>query len=71
MITYRPEYEPPWPKQPHLTSIALNRLSRVQGAEIVRAVGGDKLPEALIDGIVARADGVPLYVEEGGSYSGR
>ncbi len=64
VITYRPEYEPPWPKQPHLTSIALNRLSRVQGAEIVRAVGGDKLPEALIDGIVARADGVPLYVEE-------
>ncbi|MBT6608752.1 MAG: AAA family ATPase, partial [Rhodospirillaceae bacterium] len=64
LITHRPEYEPPWPKQPHLTSIALNRLSRVQGAEIARAVGGDMLAEALIDGIVARADGVPLYVEE-------
>lgn len=64
LITFRPDNVPPWPDQPHLTSIALNRLSRAQGAEIVRAVGGSNLSEAVIDGIVARGDGVPLYVEE-------
>jgi class 3 adenylate cyclase len=64
LITYRPEYKPPWADHPHLTSVALNRLSRKQGAAIVQAAGGNELPERIIDRIIARADGVPLYVEE-------
>ena len=64
LITHRPEYVPPWPKQPHLASMALNRLSREQGAEIVRAICGSSLPTELMEGIVARSDGVPLYIEE-------
>jgi class 3 adenylate cyclase/tetratricopeptide (TPR) repeat protein len=64
LITYRPEYRSPWADHPHVTSVALNRLSRRQGIEVVRAAGGDVLPEATIDRIIARADGVPLYLEE-------
>jgi class 3 adenylate cyclase len=64
LITHRPEYAPPWADYPHVTAIALNRMSRKQGAEIVRAAGGDELPERIVDRILARADGVPLYVEE-------
>ena len=64
LITYRPEYRPPWADHPHLTSVALNRLSRKQGAAIVQAAGGHELPERIIDRIIARADGVPLYIEE-------
>ncbi len=64
LVTHRPEYVPPWTGYPHLTSLALNRLSREQAAKIVQAVGGAKMTSALVDKIVARADGVPLFVEE-------
>jgi class 3 adenylate cyclase/predicted ATPase len=64
LITYRPSYAPPWAGHPHLTSVVLNRLGRKQGAEIVRSVGGATLKEAVVERIIARAGGVPLYVEE-------
>ena len=64
LITHRPEYAPPWPGHSHLTSIALSRLGRDQGAEIVRSVGGPELSDKIVERIIARADGVPLYVEE-------
>ena len=64
LITYRPEYRPPWADHPHVTSIALNRLSRKQGAEIVQAAGGNELPEKIIERVIARAVGIPLYIEE-------
>lgn len=64
LITHRPVYLPVWKGSPHLTSIAMNRLSREQGMEIVRAIGGTSLAEVVAGRILARADGVPLYVEE-------
>lgn len=64
LITYRPEYAPLWSGHPHLTAVALNRLGRRQAAEIAHAVGGRDLMDSMIERIVARADGVPLYVEE-------
>lgn len=64
VINYRPEYTPPWSGHPHLSLIALNRLGRKQAAEIAHSVGGQELMDAIIDRIVVRADGVPLYVEE-------
>ena len=64
LITHRPGYVPPWTAHAHLTSVTLNRLSREQSAEIVGAVGGDALASAIVNDIIARADGVPLYVEE-------
>jgi len=64
LVTYRPDYEPPWSGLPNLSTIALSRLSREHCAEIVKAVGGEELPEGLTAQIIARASGVPLFVEE-------
>jgi len=65
MITFRPEFSPPWPGQAHITSLALNRLSRKQGAAMVSEVtGGRALPAAVLEEIVSKTDGVPLFVEE-------
>ncbi len=63
VITYRPDYAPPWVDLPHLARIHLNRLSRDQGAELVEDIGGD-LAARVVEQIVARADGVPFFVEE-------
>ncbi|MCZ6894374.1 MAG: AAA family ATPase [Gammaproteobacteria bacterium] len=65
VITYRPEFEPPWASHGHVTLHSLNRLGRRQGAEMVaRITGGTALPNEVLDQIVAKTDGVPLFVEE-------
>jgi class 3 adenylate cyclase len=65
IITHRPDFQPPWAGQSHVTSTALNRLSRRERMTLVGHISGGKtLPEALLDQIVERADGVPLFVEE-------
>ena len=64
LITFRPENLHKWPPLPNLTSISLNRLGRKQAAEIANSVGGEELMQAVIEKIVKRADGVPLYIEE-------
>jgi hypothetical protein len=64
-ITYRPEFEPPWGGYSHVTLHSLNRLSRRQGARIVDMVtGGKSLPDEVLDQIITKTDGVPLFVEE-------
>jgi len=64
LVTCRPENAPDWSGHAHLTSMTLSRLGRKQAAEIALAVGGQDLLDAIIDRIVARAEGVPLYLEE-------
>jgi predicted ATPase/class 3 adenylate cyclase len=64
VITQRPEYMAPWKDQTHLSSLALTRLGSEQVSQMVQAVGGKRLPKDVVDRIIARADGVPLYVEE-------
>jgi predicted ATPase len=65
LITFRPEFTPPWSGQPHVSALALTRLGRRDGAALVeRAVGEKSLPEEIAAQIVARTDGVPLFVEE-------
>ena len=65
VITYRPEFSPPWSGQAHVTYLPLNRLGRRQGAAMVeRVTGGKTLPPEVVEQIVARTDGVPLFVEE-------
>ena len=65
VLTYRPEFSPRWSGQAHVTALTMNRLGRRQGAAMVgRVTGGRRLPEAVLKQIVARADGVPLFVEE-------
>jgi predicted ATPase len=65
IITFRPEFRSPWTGQPHVTSLTLNRLSRKHGAAIVeRLTGGKAVPAEVQKQIVAKTDGVPLFVEE-------
>jgi class 3 adenylate cyclase/predicted ATPase len=66
VATYRPEFQPPWAGQSQVTVIGLNRLSRSEGAALVRQLAGNfgALPPDLVDEIVERTDGVPLFVEE-------
>jgi class 3 adenylate cyclase/tetratricopeptide (TPR) repeat protein len=65
IITYRPEFSPPWAGRPQVTSLGLNRLAPRQGAEMITGVtGGRALPKEITDQIIDRSDGVPLFVEE-------
>ena len=65
LITFRPEFQPPWTGQAHVTTLTMSRLGRRQGADLVARVTGDKpLPAEIVEQIVARTDGVPLFVEE-------
>jgi predicted ATPase len=65
VVTFRPEFTPPWIRLPHVTILNLNRLSKRQRAEMMTHVGGGKaLPKEIADQIVDRTDGVPLFIEE-------
>lgn len=64
VITYRPEYQPPWADLPNLTTIVLGRLPDPHCGQIVRAMAANKLTDAVIAQIIARANGVPLFAEE-------
>jgi predicted ATPase len=65
LITSRPEFQPPWIGQAHVTTLTMSRLGRRQGADLVARVTGEKpLPAAIVEQVVARTDGVPLFVEE-------
>jgi class 3 adenylate cyclase len=65
IVTYRPEFAPPWIGRGHVTSMVLNRLPRRHRAEMVaRVTGGKTLPKEVADQIVDRADGIPLFIEE-------
>jgi class 3 adenylate cyclase/predicted ATPase len=65
LMTFRPEYQPRWVGQAHVSLMALNRLNRQQCAEMARhVVAQAALPPATLDAIVQRTDGIPLFVEE-------
>jgi predicted ATPase len=65
IVTYRPEFQPPWTGQPQVTALALNRLDRRNRTALVEQIASGKaLPDDVIAQIVDRTDGVPLFVEE-------
>lgn len=65
VATMRPDDRPVWIGQPHVTMIHLSRLDPRESAELVGVVTGDMLlPGGLVQQIIARADGVPLYIKE-------
>ena len=65
VLTFRPEFSPPWPTRSYMTPITLNRLERPQvEALIAHLADGKALPAEVVAHIVAKTDGVPLYVEE-------
>src|SRR5262249_25670918 len=64
LATARTEFTPPWPAHSHLTTVHLPRLTTRQAGDMVAALGGPALATGTRDALVARADGVPLYIEE-------
>ena len=66
IATFRPEFHPPWIGQPQVTMMTLPRLGRREGAALVRELAGNAaaLPTDLVDEIIERTDGVPLFLEE-------
>jgi class 3 adenylate cyclase/predicted ATPase len=65
LVTFRPEFQPPWSGQAYVTVLVLNRLDRREGATLVsRVAGAEALPDDVVTEIVTRTDGVPLFVEE-------
>src|ERR1700691_830721 len=65
IVTFRPEFEPPWIGRPHVTALTINRLAqRDIDAMIDRVVGNKGLPANIRQDIIERTDGIPLFVEE-------
>jgi class 3 adenylate cyclase/predicted ATPase len=65
LFTCRPDFSPPWSGRAHLTQVTLNRLPRRQAAEMTGLVAHSKaLPPEVVEQVVAKTDGVPLFVEE-------
>jgi len=65
IVTFRPEFNPPWLGQSRVTSVTLNRLGEREATAIIsRLVGNKELPADVIAEIVERTDGIPLFVEE-------
>jgi class 3 adenylate cyclase/tetratricopeptide (TPR) repeat protein len=65
VATFRPELSPPWTGFPHVTLLTLNRLAQAQARSLVeRVTGARALPPEVLEQILARTEGVPLFAEE-------
>jgi predicted ATPase len=65
IVTFRPEFEPPWIGRPYVTPLTINRLAeREVGAMIDGVIGNKLLPANIRQDIIERTDGIPLFVEE-------
>jgi class 3 adenylate cyclase/tetratricopeptide (TPR) repeat protein len=65
LLTSRPELRPPWPPHSYVTQLSLRRLVPKQAEVMVqKALGGKTVPAAVLQQVVAKTDGVPLFVEE-------
>ena len=65
IITFRPEFAPPWIGRPHVTLLSAQSPAARQRAEMIAEVSGGKaLPREIADQIIDRTDGVPLFIEE-------
>jgi len=65
LLTARPEFRAPWAQRSHITYLTVNRVTRRQTEAMVeRVTGGKQLPAEVLQHVVAKTDGVPLFVEE-------
>ncbi len=65
IVTFRPEFQPPWTGKSHVKLLVLNRLDQHYRTALVAQIAGAKtLPDDVTVQIVERTDGVPLFVEE-------
>jgi predicted ATPase len=65
IVTFRPDFQPPWAGQPQVSMLALNRLDRRDRTALIDQIAGGKaLPPELVAQIADHTDGVPLFIEE-------
>src|SRR5262249_40549864 len=65
IVTYRPEFDPPWIGRPYVAALTINRLAQRDIEGMIDGVVGNKLvPASVRKDIIERTDGVPLFVEE-------
>jgi len=65
VLATRPEFRPPWAPRSYVTLLTLTRLTRPQSeAMVLRVTGGKPLPADVLAQVVAKTDGIPLFVEE-------
>lgn len=64
IFSFRSEFTPPWRGSSHMTTLTLNRLGRRHGAAFIQQLTGKPIPADVVDQIVAKTEGVPLFVEE-------
>ncbi len=65
LATARSEFVPPWPRHAHITTTSLTRLGKRSGVALInRVTAGKRLPDDLVEEIIVRTDGVPLFIEE-------
>jgi class 3 adenylate cyclase/predicted ATPase len=65
LVTFRPEFDPPWIGRPYVTALTINRLGERDISEMIDGMVGNKLlPANIRQDIIERTDGIPLFVEE-------
>lgn len=65
LLTFRPEFEPPWASHTHMVHLTLHPLTRKQVETMVERISGEKtFPALVLEQLVTKTDGVPLFVEE-------
>src|SRR5215813_2039974 len=65
LLTCRPHFQPAWHHRSYLTEMTVNRLSHAQVEQIVTGItDGKTFPAAVLQQILTKTDGVPLFVEE-------
>jgi class 3 adenylate cyclase/predicted ATPase/tRNA A37 threonylcarbamoyladenosine biosynthesis protein TsaE len=65
LVTFRPEFQPPWIGRSHVAALTLNRLTQHDITALIDGVVGNKhLPANVRQDIIERADGIPLFIEE-------
>jgi len=64
ILSFRSSFTPHWTGRSYMTSITLNRLTRGQVADMVKNIASKPLPDQIMEQLVAKTDGVPLFVEE-------
>jgi class 3 adenylate cyclase/predicted ATPase len=65
LFTFRPDFNPPWGSRAYVTILMIHRLTRKTCADMVRHITGEKaLPAEVLEQILIKTDGVPLFVEE-------
>jgi predicted ATPase len=64
VLTFRPEFHPPWQPRSHISQLVLNRLGKKQVEAMIAQAAGTELPPDVIEQIRLKTDGVPLFVEE-------